>query len=440
MRRAWKLATSSRTTMAILVLLAGLLFLNVAIPQVAVVGPAAVAELAARGPLLRFLLVTLRLSELSTSAVFLGTLGAFFLNLALVLVDRARVTAQRLRYVPPTEAQVRAMAGASTALTFARPPGFGEGRAAAVLERLGYRTTRAGPSALWGIRHRTAVLGFPLFHASFFFLCAGGLALYYTRHVTMVTAAEGQAFESTGGKVVRASPAGLPPGQSFLLERVDVRLEDGKPLQLGALVRPLEGGEAQQAWVNHPAEWGALSLLVERAGVAPVLWLQDERGYTLDKVAVLAIARDGANVQTPLGDGELAAEVVPIPVGPEFPEREALATVPINLKVRRGEQTLFAGEVVPGQFIRVGRYVLKLEEVRYWALLRTVSERGGLWLVVGFLLAVAGLTWRMVWFRREVGVCWDEQHVWLVCRSEYFPRQFREELEMLQGLLASPQD
>lgn len=435
LRRAWKYATSTRLTMTILVVLGVLLLLNVVLPQVATVGPAAVDRAAREGRVIHFLLVNMRLSQLSTSPLFLLTLGAFFLNLALVLVDRSHTMLLRLRFIPPTEAQVRSMAGAESALVFALPQRWSGERAVRVLARLGYQISRPGPSSVWGLRNRTAVLGFPLFHFSFFVLFAGGAALYATRYVTTLVVAEGQTFETTGGKIVRRPPRGIPPAQSFLLERVHARLEGGRPVQLGATLQRLGAGEeaVQEAWINHPAEWGSLSVLVERAGLAPVFWLQDERGYTQDIVAVLAVPGADAPSRTPLGDGALTVEVTPVVVGPDFPERDDLPTASISLTVRRGDETVYSGALRQGEFARVGTSSLKLQELRYWVYLRVVDEYGGLLLVLGFVFAVAGLTWRLLWFRREVGVLWDDTRLVLVCRVEYFPRQFREELEALHA-------
>lgn len=440
LRRFWRFVTSSHATMAVMLLVGVLLLLNVLVPQVSVFGPAEIARVIDDRPFRRFLLVTLGLSELSTSPVFVGALVLFFLNLAAVLVDRVRSTIAGLRKGPPTEAQLRALTRAPGVFAFPRPEGWSEARAASVLERVGYRVSRPAPDAVWGIRNRTAILGFPLFHLSFYFLCGGGLSLYLTRTVAGIHVAEGQPFELADATVVRAAPWGASAGGTFRVEVVHPVLEDGLPIQLGATIQPLGPGDPppQESWVNSPAEWGSLSVLVEKVGVAPVLWLQDGEGFTVDQVALLATRSAGDRAEAPMGDGAIVVSVAPIAVGRDFPTREQLATVPIAVSVRRGAETVFDGTLRPGDFARVGPQVLKLSEVRYWVGLRLIDEKGGEWLVIGFLVAVVGLVWRMVWFRREVGVAWDDERVVLVCRAEYFPRQFREELEVLRDLLAAP--
>lgn len=440
MRRAWQALTSARATVTVMVALGALLLLNVVMPQEAVLGKQAVARLTEESGAWRFLLHTLGLARLSTSPLFLFVLAAFFLNLALVLLDRAHGTWKRLKFIPPSEAQVRALTLAPSAISFPRPRGFSQQRAHAVLQRLGYRTSSPGPSTVWALRHRTAVVGFPLFHLSFFVLFAGGVALYLTRFVTNVAAAEGQQFETTDGKVLRTPPLGAPRPQALVVEQVYPRLEGGRPTQLGATLRRLGLGEeaAQTAWINQPAEWGPLSVLVEDAGLAPVLWLQDEQGYTVDRVVVLAISTADAPVKAQLGKEGLWAQVRPVSVGPEFPAREALGSFRVELELHRLDQLVWKGQLRAGEHARAGGYTLKLDELRYWVKLRLVHEQGGLLLVVGFLMAVAGLVWRMWWFRREVGVCWDDARVVLVAKVEYFPKAFRDELETLRGDLETP--
>lgn len=436
-RRAYQSATSARATMTILVMLAVLLTLNVVIPQEAIVGPMGVARAASRGPVSEFILVHMRLSRLSTSPLFLLTLAAFFLNLTVVLVERTRSTLKRLRSVVPNEAHLRTMAEADSAVRVPRPAGWDGSRAVEVLTRLGYTLSRPGPSSVWGVRHRTAVLGFPLFHLSFFVLLAGGVALYGSRYVEVAVVSEGQSFETTKGRVVRQPPWRTPSPLVLAVERVEVKLVDGRPVQLGATIRRLDGNDepAQQAWVNHPAEWGPLSVLVEDVGLVPVFWLQDARGYTVDRVAVLARGGDKGPVRTPLGEGTLTAEVKPIRIGPDFPMREALASVPLEVVVREGDAVIFQGTLHAGEWTQLGDRVLRLQEVKYWVFLRAVDEYGGLLLVAGFLLGVVGLTWRMVWFRREVGVHWSDETIALVSRVEYYPRHFRDELEVIRGFL-----
>lgn len=417
-----------RLTAGILGLLSALLFLNVALPQ-ASSSPGEYALLVRSGAGWRFALETLGLGSLATSPIFVAALAAFFVQLVAVLVDRAGATLRRARFQPPTPAQASALLAADPGAV----GGVDEARALEVLAAFGYRHARVEPLTVWGIKHRLAVLGFPLFHASFLLLCAGGVLLYLTRDVVTLAASEGQPVDTADAAVIRRAPLGPPPPAGLSVELVEVALEGGHLVGLGAAVR-LAGpaGGLQRARINHPARWGDLTLLVEKAGVAPVVWLQDERGFTRDRIAVPTSAQGGLPTRLKPGEGTLELEVEPIALGAAFPERDALGAVPIALRVLDAGRELFAGTLRPGEGVAIPGGTLRIQEVRYWVGMRLVSERGGGLLVAGFLLLVTGVAWRLLSFRREVVVSWSGGRLRVGGRAELFPVRFAAELSALR--------
>jgi cytochrome c biogenesis protein ResB len=431
-RRLWAAAVSLRTTALLLAAIAALLLSSVLLPQRSH-DPRAYAAAIRSGGAASFVLETLGLGSVATSGMFLATLALFMANLAAVLVDRTGATLRRIRFAIPTAAQLQALrAGQSVAEVEA--PGLSLEEAASLLAASGYRTARVG-DGLWGIKHRLAILGFPLFHASFFVLSAGALQLYLSRNVVNVVAAEGQTVLSSEGSVVRRAPGDPALDFAVRVDRVDVRLERGFPVDLSAQVAIEGGGAAQLARVNQPATWGDLTVLVDRAGIAPVLWVVDGRGYTRDRVVVAAANVGGLPTRLTLGSTAIEAVVEQVAVGKDFPERSALPRAPIQLRLRSGGATAFDGALRPGQSVRVGDLSVGLEEVRYWVGLRLVRERGGGLLILGFVLAVVGIVWRMVWTRREVALTWSGDRIGVAVRGEFFASKAREECEDLARLL-----
>lgn len=431
MTRLWSLLVSLRTTAVLLVVLSALLVLRVALPQAAD-GDAYVR--AVRGSAsARFLLETMGLGSVATSPPFLAALAAFFANLAAVLTDRTGATLRRLRAAPPTEAQVAALLAAPSAKELAGVTVSAEA-AADLLRRLGYRVRQTAGGATWGVKHALALLGFPVFHASFFLLAAGGALLYLTRDVGTLVVTEGIEASSGDATVVRRAPLGAPPPFRLALDRVDVGLEDGRPVGLRAAFR-LDGA-ATESRVNHPAERGALAVLVERCGIAPVLWLTDPRGFTVDRVLVPAANPAGVATRVELGSGGVEVAVEPIPVGLDFPERAGLGRVGVPLRVFRGGAKVFEGRTRPGEGIAVGDHLLRVQEVRYWAGFRLVNERGGGLLMAGFALSVIGIVWRMAFFRREVVVASTPAGTRIGGRGEFYPSRVHEEVELLAELLS----
>jgi cytochrome c biogenesis protein ResB len=443
-RQVLRRLSSSRATIALLCLLSLLLLLNVVIPQASVLGERDFGDLATRSRSNFFILISLGLGRLPTSPVFLTVLGLFFLQLALVLIVRAEPTLRRIRMQRRSRSGLEAWTRTHESLSSPLPMSWDLRRATRTLRGYGYQVKRIDDRLLWGVKHRTAHLGFLLFHLSFFLLFVGGMLIYYTRTVGTAVLTEGQSF-SEFREILRRAPMGEGPELSFTVDSVDPRFERGEPTYLGAVFLFDQGGSLveRRASINHPARWGATSILVREAGLAPVLWLQDHRGFTLDRVAVTAATRGDEPNRVPLNQGQYEAVLQPLAPGRAFPDRDALSTEPLRLQIlqkKRDEddedfELLFDGTMTPGEAIPLGDRRLVLEEIRYWVGIQVVSERGGAFLVAGFVVAVAGLIWRLLLYRREVVLSWDEEAFRLVGRSESYPWRFRRELESLYARL-----
>lgn len=429
MSRAWRVLVSLRTSAVLLAALAALLTANALLPQAAF-DPETYA-LAVRGSrAARFVLETLGLGALPTSWAFVACLAAFFANLGAVLVDRAGATWRRCQLRPPTAAQLAVL---GTRAVEVPGPAPAPDRVIEILEGLGYRVLPV-PGGVWGVKNRLAPLGFPLFHASFFALLGAGLLLYLTRDVRTVIVAEGQEVDTAHGAVVRQAPRDPAPGMRVALERVEPRLEAGRPVGIAAAM--ILDGVPAVARVNHPVERGAVSILVERAGLAPVLWLTDERGYTVDRVVVpVRAAANGLPTRLPLAR-DLEVVLDPVPLGPRFPQLDQLATAAIPVRVRAGDRTVFEGEVRAGDAIPLGERTLRVEQLRYWVELRVVREHGGPLLVAGLVLAICGIAWRMLLFRREVLVGLEAGRARVAGRGEFFSARVAREVLQIASLLA----
>jgi hypothetical protein len=434
LRRWLRRFVSARFTVGLLCLVSLFLLLNVMIPQEVVLGERAYAELLQdSGAFAHFVLEVLGLGRMATSPVFLAVIGLFFLNLLVLLARRLGPTWRRIALRSRSEPGLRAWARLEESLRAPLPPGWSSGEVARTVRAFGYKVLRPGDRTFWAVKHRTAPLGFLLFHLSFLLLCGGGTLIFYTRFVASAVLSEGQTSSPQQWKVERPSPVGGAPDLSFSLERADPRFENGEPVHLGALFRIETPGRSVEraARVNHPARWGPTSLLVNRAGVAPVLWLQDGDGFTLDRVAVPVRTMGGQPTEIELGDGSLRVFVHPVSDPGGFPSREQLGQTALRFQVTRESVVVFDGELRVGEAAGLETGRLVFEELRYWVGVRIVSERGGGLLIAGFIAGTLGLTWRLLWYRREIALTWDEQEFHLVGRSEFFSRKFREELQSI---------
>lgn len=433
--------TSVRTTLVILCMLALLLLLNVALPQREVLGEDQYARVTSTsGPVARFFLDSLGFGHMATSPVFLVVLALFFVNLAAVLAVRLGPTWRRVALRPRSEEGLQAWARMEESFSEALPEHWQVGNAVEILRGFGFQVRKAGVRTLWGVKHRTAPLGFLLFHLSFFLLCAGGVLIYYTRFVGLAVLSEGQTFTGSYSQILRLPPTGRKPDVRFTLEQVDTRLEEGRPVHLEAelIIHYSGGSTGRVSKVNHPAKWGDASLLVEQAGLAPVVWLQDPRGFTLDRLVTPARTRGGPPTEVPLAGGSVEVLIHPLSSPELFPSREQRGSATMRFQVLEGGEVAFDGELRPGEAVELEEGRLVLEEFRYWVDIKVIAERGGGLLIAGFAIGILGLIWRLLWYRREVAITWDEETFRLVGRSEYFSKRFRDELSGIFTMLKEP--
>ena len=433
--------TSLKTTVLLICLLALLLFLNVALPQERVVGEERFQEITDASPIATFVLADLGLGRISVSPVFLGFLGLFFVHLVAVLVKRTGVTIRRTRLRPPSVETLETWAAAERSLHGEAPEEVDRRHVLGVLKGFGYRSVPVADAAVWSVKHRSAPLGFLLFHLSFFLICIGGAAIYYTRSVG--TARVVEEYEFTGvTNVVREAPLGGPQGLSFSVHDVDMDFEDGQPVHLSATIRfrGPRGGRVATTEINHPARWGASTVIINRAGLAPLLWLQDLQGFTVDRMMVAAPTLSGNPTTVPLADGALSVALRPMVDRSSFPSRDELADTEFEISVRREEELVFEGTLRQGQEAVFDGAVLVIDDLRYWGGFYIVSERGGGLLITGFTVGIIGLVWRLMLYRREVSVLWKGNTFCVVGRAEYFSHRFREELETIRTYVSKGND
>ncbi len=250
---------------------------------------------------------------------------------------------------------------------------------------------------------------------------------------------EGQEFTGQYTDVVREPPVFPPPDLRFTLHKVSPVYEHGFPLQLGAAFRfPEQDGPVErESWINRPAVAGSAKLLVHRAGLAPVFWLQDGDGFTLDRVSVVTATLGAQPTSAPIASGAVVLEVDPLEPGADFPTLESVHETGLHLTVVADGVERFKGTLRPGEAVSWECGRLLLEEVRYWVSFQVIAERGGGLLIAGFVFGITGLVWRLLCYRREIALSWDDREFRITGRGEYFSHRFQQELKSIRKFLAA---
>jgi hypothetical protein len=413
---------------AIIGLVTTLYALGLAVPQRRTVPAATWAEWRVESPRLVRALEATGLADVYRAPVTYVALGFFFLSLGAVVVERFPRLLRRTRLDQGIPLDVAALASRrGTVELRSADPGAAVLRAAAVLEGSGYRLHSPAPGSVRAVRFRIAPLGFVLFHGAFALILAGAVLLDVTRFSGVANVAEGEPFDIATSELAerpRTPRIGRAhPELSFTVSSVRPRSEGGFPLALDVAV--LLPGERlpRVAGVNEPVVLGTTSLLVQSAGAAPL--------FTCEADGV----RDGAWVKLvpdlsgrtrfllePCGLDVLARTHQPGPAADAGGEGkgvmlastgvarlEDVATNGVEVAVRGPDGAIARGLLRPGDSLATpdGRRVLRMPELRYYAKLQIVDERGGGFLWAGFILGTVGLVLRLVLYRRELALVAD---------------------------------
>jgi hypothetical protein len=403
--------------------------LGLVVPQRRMVPVAAWRAWRDQSPLLVSFLEGSGLADVYRAPVTYVALGFFFLSLAAVVVDRFPRLLRRTRLEQGLSLDAAALAGRKGTVEIpAGDPEDAVRRAAAFLRGAGYRLHSPGPGAVRAVRFRIAPLGFVFFHGAFALLLAGGLLLDLTRFSGLAYVGEGESLDASTWefaerpRVPRVGKA--RPEVSFTVVGVRPRSEGGFPVSLH--VELLLRGESKPriANINEPVNVGMTSVFAISAGPMPLFTC--EVGDAGDGAWVKLVPNPSGRTRFILEPCGL--DVLARPYAPEasaatreegqgvmlasagVSRLEDVAANGIEVAVRGPDGATARGMLKPGGSLATpdGRRVLHLPELRYYAKLQIVDERGGWLLWAGFILGTVGLVLRLVLFRREIVVVADQ--------------------------------
>lgn len=352
----------------------------------------------------------------------------FFLSLGAVVVDRLprMLRRTRLEHGLPLELDVVARRKGTVELRTADAVEAVR-RAGALLSAAGYALHAPTQGAVRGVRFRMAPLGFVLFHGAFVLLLAGGLSVYATRFSGIADVADGETFDASTGEYAARPRTPLlgdtRPDVSFTVAGVRPRSDRGFPIALEVGILPRGESAPRAADINRPVRIGSTSVLVLSAGPTPLFtctwdgagdgtWVKlvpnpsGRSRFLLEPCGLDVLARP------------LAADPEGAPAGREqgvmlanagVARLEDVSRTGIEVAIRGPDGAVARGVLRPGDSLATpdGRRVLRMPEIRYYARLQIVAERGGGLLWAGFLAGTLGLVLRLVLFRREVVVLAD---------------------------------
>ena len=314
-----------------------------------------------------------------------------------------------------------------------------------------YRVTTSDGGGLTASKNRWSNLAGLVFHVSFVLLLTGAWILQVRHFRGDVIVTEGQAFHGKLEEYKDFEPTGLKrkdmPRVGFTPEKIEpVFSATGSTLDIVARILTGKGAEreSREFRVNQPVTAGDAEALLIAFGLAPVISVRDRStGRTVDTQCV------NLNVWAPdLPEDSFLILRPPASVLARFyPDHEMTPEGPVShsMEMRDPRLKLIITPRAPdlpqvraslklGDTVNIGRYELKLEELRLWGRFQITRQPGEL-LLVGFLLMVAGIAFRFFCVNRivVVRVCESQTSPVLSigARCEFFPESLERELESI---------
>lgn len=292
---------------------------------------------------------------------------------------------------------------------------------------------------LYAYKGRFSSVGNLLSHAAFLFLLVGVFVSLLFRFEGRAIVTEGFPFSGSASEysAISASPYASIPDVSFDLNKITPRFWQGELLftELRADMTYKDGPKS--AWLSSPAKIGGANIIISSISRTPMYVLKDKNGREIDAAYVnLAIFVPGSedHFQIPgfphqifvsfYPDYELRGGSI---ISRSMEERNPAYFV----KIFRGRLLVYSGLIKPGEEATFEGLKISFPEMRYWGEFRIIKDPGLLLIWSAFILLVAGLVWRLIFYKREILLLKEVDGIGIYGSSDYYHRLFENRLMML---------
>lgn len=300
-----------------------------------------------------------------------------------------------------------------------------------LVKKKGYRILEAqGNDALFfAVRGRFSPLGTLLFHFSFFILLTGILVNLLFRFEGLTIIPEGVSFSAGQGnfRSITAAPLAKPPRCDFRLEKISASFWEKEILFTSLEARILSNDGIDTTRLSSPVHLGGSAVTIAGYGYAPEFVIEDKSGRIVKHGNVLL------NVFVPGLEDFFFVEDLPYKVMvsfyPDFtmsagkPSSKSMNPVhpAYGVRVLRGKLQLYSGILQPGERASFDEYRISFPSFRRWGEFKIIFAPGRVFIWIGFIVMIAALIWRLLFYRREIVLSQNEAgELWLAGRFEYY--------------------
>jgi hypothetical protein len=442
LRRQYAFITSGRLTVWLLAILVLVLGVYLFIPQQGQVSARTLERWVEQKGLVGQLCHALALTDVLRSPFFSGTCGLMFINLLLCMIRRVRSTRGLFRF--PERAPLASPAWLRREIA---APSLGEECIAELLREQGYRTLVDG-GRVYGLRGRFAIAGHWLFHLGLLALLVVGafVALSADPFRGLVGIGEGEPFALHESRFLTTS-------EPVSVELSDLRfqVQEIETLTEGAQARRFEArivtpaGDRASIGVNRPFRQAPYQVMVHGFGYMAGWAVEDDRERMVNgawvKLAPFPLERSDT---FPIGSGESSVRVRLYPDHERDGEKHRSRSYELQ-NPRFTARIMWRGEKIYDGLLEAEQRVpleegfnfLFLPEIRRYALLEVIQERGHAAVFACLGVMILGLVIRYFRIRKEILVQRVGAALEVFGHGEIFESLFAEEFDQLIDTLAS---
>ncbi len=433
-----KIFRSYRFTIFIITVILLILFLGTIIPQKRLIGIENYIQWKRDNPFLVSILDKLDLTDIYTSPLMLFLWLVFFLHLLYMMSKRIRIIWRRVRGVLPsgllTHRDLFTVDVTIHALS-------------SRLHKRGYRIYGNNDSFV-AIKNRLSPLATIIFHLSFLIILFGGVVSFYTNFKGFVSLAKGEEFDGKF-EMVKMPYIGSLPSISFTIKDIHpVYYRKEIPIRLDVTI--LSDGIEYHAGINKPFKKEGLSFVIKELDVAPLFVIKDKKGDEIDGAYVKIKAIGGKEDFFDMAGYRFVTRFIPdyrsllderiredLPVVMRIPDAQKMNNMAqkkeikdpaVVIKVLKDKKIIKIGMLRLGKSIEFDDYRLFFMDIRYWLRFYCTSDKGIVFVYIGFIIAIAGLILRFLFPRIEIYFFEKDGRTYISGISEFYREIYRREL------------
>lgn len=399
---------SLKFTALILFVLLFLLLLNVLLPQERVLGKEKLKEISEKNKFYYFIFNKLNLKDIPSSPIFLFFLFLFYFQLIFFIFKYIKTTLNKIKIREPHYVFWKRFKIVNLKKSFYED-----------LKKRGFKYFKLKDGGDYFVENELSPLGFMLFHISFFFFLTGGIFISYTRGVSIANLALGQTINLEDPLWVEKIK------KPIFEEKKDIMIslnevycnwdsKEGLPLKFKSHLTIIDKGKKISDYfeINKPLKYKNLNFYPNYSEDAYIIEIEDPQGYIIEKPILFSKCKRGKEIKFNLTGGF---------------EGKFLCDKGERILIFKGN---FKEELnlKENEAIFLENYKIKFLSKVPWVEIKIVEERGGIILILGFILGSLGIILRFLFPKREIVI--KEMEIFI--KADYFPENF---LNFLQKFL-----